>query len=41
MSYRFWSGSRPRKADASSFHPLATTPAVNTPNVMWDESSQW
>ena len=40
MSNRFSSGSRPRNADASSLSPPWTRPAVTTPNVMCEESSQ-
>ena len=42
MFQRCWSGSRPLKAEASSFHVAAAcTPPVTTPKVMWVESSQW
>src|SRR5205814_2302683 len=39
--HRCSSGSLPRNALASTFHPCHVTPPVTTPNAMWVESSQW
>ncbi len=41
MSQRFSSGSDPLNADASTFHRPHVRPAVATPKVMCEESSQW